>query len=72
MKTVMFSVSKRRPGCALIQALGGTVPGKQFHDLFPAETWLTGFAPDMKPYRVTDEELVVLSRMARKAVREST
>jgi hypothetical protein len=64
----MFSLSKRRPGCVIIQALGGTVPREQFNKLFPGETWLTAMGDDMRLYRVTDEELGALSKMARKAV----
>ncbi len=47
--TLIVDVKQRRPGCALIQAVGGdTMLLKQ---LFDAESWLVAPTPDM--YSVT-------------------
>jgi len=68
---IAFSVERRRPGCVLVQAaLAGTVPNELFHDLFPAETWISGIGGDMKGYETTREQLDQLSAMARQATKE--
>jgi hypothetical protein len=64
---IAFSV---KLGCVLRQAAhAGTVPSELFHDLFPAETWLTG-AEDMQAYEATREQLDQLSAMAHQAAKE--
>lgn len=68
---IAFSVKLRRPGCVLVQAaLAGTVPSELFHDLFPAETWITGVGGDMKGYEATREQLDQLSAMSHQATKE--
>ena len=70
---IAFSVERRRPGCVLVQAaLAGTVPTDLFHDLFPAETWISGVGGDMKAYDATRDQLDQLAAMANKAAREDT
>ena len=66
---IVFSPSKRRPGCPLLQAaLGGTVPSDQFHRLFPHEVWLLGSTDDMNAYPVDEKHsLEVLSKIALEA-----
>lgn len=64
---IAFDVERRRPGCVLLQAaMGGTVPGSMFYDLFPAETWLVGVGT-LKCYVVTPEQLAQLAEIARLA-----
>jgi hypothetical protein len=65
---IVFSPKRRRPGCVLLQVMGGTVPSQKFHDLFPAETWLVAPTDDMAAYPADDALLEQLSRMAAKAV----
>lgn len=65
---IVFSPSQRRPGCVLLQVIGGTVPSQKFHDLFPAETWLLAPTDDMQAYPADDAMLEQLSSMAAKAV----
>lgn len=67
---IVFSPSKRRPGCVLQAAMGGTVPSDAFYRLFPAETWLVGATDDMAAYLVDEEHsLEWLSQVALDAVR---
>jgi hypothetical protein len=63
---IVFSPSRRRPGCILLQrAMGGDVPNEEFYRLFPAETWLVFPTDDMGPYPVDEEHnLEVLSDIA--------
>ena len=67
---IVFSPSKRRPGCVLLQAgMGGTVPSLEFQRFFPPSTWLVAPTDDMGPYPVDEEySLEVLSEMAHDAV----
>ena len=65
---IVFSPSHRRPGCVLLQGLGGTVPSPKFYDLFPPETWLVTPTDDMAAYPADDAMLEQLSRMAAKEV----
>ena len=59
--TLVYDVELRRPGCVLLQvAMGGTVPSEIFQMLFPNETWLLAPTPEMKPYRTTREQLLVV------------
>lgn len=65
MSVLAFDTTLRRPGCALIQAaLGGDTRAA---NRFPSETWLTGLTPDMKLYRVTEEQVTKLIEMAKEA-----
>lgn len=66
---IVFSPSKRRPGCVLLQsAMGGDVPSEEFQQLFPAETWLIHPTDDMGAYPVDGEHtLERLSEAARVA-----
>ena len=66
---IVFSVSRRRPGCVLLQvAMGGTVSSDKFWKHFPTETWLVAPTNDMAAYGVTDEQLEQLSKMAKNEV----
>lgn len=67
---IVFSPSKRRPGCVLLQAtLGGTISSEEFHRLFPASTWLVAPTEDMAAYPVDEaHSLEKLSEMACDAV----
>lgn len=65
---IVFSPSRRRPGCVLLQAVfGGDIDSETFDRLFPAETWLTAPTDDMAPYPVDDARLEILSQMANAA-----
>jgi len=66
---IVFSPSRRRPGCVLLQAaMGGTVPSEEFHSLFPAETWLVAPTDDMAAYPIDDvHTLERLSKIAAEA-----
>jgi hypothetical protein len=63
---IVFSPSKRRPGCVILQAaFGGDVDPNIFSMLFPAETWLTSTTDDMRAYPIDDEHnLKDLSQIA--------
>jgi hypothetical protein len=66
---IAFDTRLRRPGCVLVQAaLGASVPGTLFQRHFPHETWLVSPTEDMRVYPVTEEQLVLLSRMAAASV----
>lgn len=69
---IVFSPSKRRPGCVLLQAaFGGDVDPDTFSMLFPAETWLTGATDDMGAYPIDEEHnLEALSQIAHEAIRK--
>lgn len=68
---IVFSPSKRRPGCAILQAaLGGDVDPDKFALLFPSETWLVAPTDDMNAYPIDEvHNLDALSRIARQAVK---
>lgn len=67
---IVFSPSRRRPGCALLQAaLGGDVDGETFRRLFPAETWLVAPTEDMGAYPIDEKHnLETLSAIAHAAI----
>ena len=69
MAAIVFSPSKRRPGCILLQvALGGTVPNEEFYRFFPSETWLVAPTDDMAAYPIDEiDTLEKLSAIARAA-----
>lgn len=69
---IVFSPSKRRPGCVLLQAAyGGDVDPDKFHMLFPAETWLTGKTDDMGAYLLDEvHTLEALSAIAHDALKD--
>jgi hypothetical protein len=69
---IVFSPSKGRPGCVLLQAaMGGDVPSAVFHELFPAETWLVALTDDMAAYPVDERRsLAALSALARVATED--
>lgn len=61
---IMYDVSLRKPGCVLIQALGGTVPKELFFELFgDSNCWLVALTPDMKLYATTEEELRQIAKI---------
>jgi hypothetical protein len=66
MPILVYDLKLKRPGCALLQvALGGTtgVAGQ-----FPTEHWLLAPTPDLKPYRISDEELASVIQYHRRLV----
>ena len=68
---IVFSPSRRRPGCVLLQAaMGGDVDSATFHKLFPAETWLVAPTDDMGAYPV--DEVHTLETLSRIALVESS
>lgn len=55
MPVLVYDMKLKRPGCALLQAaLGGT---GGMANQFPTEHWLLVPTPDMKTYKISDEEL---------------
>lgn len=52
---IVYDMTLRRPGCVLLQAMGGTVP--DFAKRFPSESWLVAPTAGMKLYEVTTEQL---------------
>lgn len=52
--TIMFDTKELKPGCALIQALGGS-PG--IANAFDPDVWLLAPTPGMRCYNVTKAEL---------------
>ena len=55
MPLLVYDITLRRPGCALLQAAFG-VPGS-IAARFPTEDWLLSPTPDLKVYTLTDEQL---------------
>ena len=68
---IVFSPSKRRPGCVLLQAaLGGDVDSTTFYRLFPTETWLVVPTDDMAAYPIDEtHSLAALSVIAHEAIK---
>ena len=66
---IAFDCKLRRPGCVLIQAGLGGLSGALFSDYFPEETWLLFPTDDMAVYPVTEEQLAILSEMAKNAIK---
>ena len=68
---LVFSPSKRRPGCVLLQAaMGGDVPRERFERLFPAEAWLFAPTDDMAAYPLDElHTLEALSAIAHEAIK---
>lgn len=54
---LVFDPKQLKPGCALIQALGGTLG---IANAFNPEVWLIDPTPEMQRYRITKEQLVEL------------
>jgi len=59
--TILYDAELKRPGCVILQALGGNVPNFQMH--FPSETWLTAPTANMKKYSITEDEIRKLSEI---------
>jgi hypothetical protein len=55
MPVLVYDLKLKRPGCALLQAALGGSPGMA--NQFPTEHWLLAPTPDLKPYKISDEEL---------------
>jgi len=56
---IVFDIEEMRPGCSLLQVLGGS-PG--IEHAFEPSTWLLSPTPTMGLYTVTKGELVILIR----------
>ena len=67
---IVYDARLKRPGCVLLQAMGGNVPN--FSKLFPSESWLVAPTPDMKLYDVTPEQLKRLVEIAESQLTESS
>ena len=52
---IAYDVSRRRPGCALVQA--GMGCSGMAASLFPTETWLLAPTQEMKVYEASEEQL---------------
>ena len=55
MPVLVYDITLKRPGCALLQAAMGGTPG--IAGSFPSEHWLTSLTPDLKAYKLSTEEL---------------
>jgi hypothetical protein len=58
--TLIFDVKLKRPGCALIQALGGC-PSHPLYDFWDTKDWLLSPTPDMRRVTGTVEEWRAIS-----------
>jgi hypothetical protein len=58
--TILFDRVEMKPGCAILQALGGS---PSIASAFPSETWLVYPTPNMRLYEVTKEQLAKLVQM---------
>ncbi len=59
---IVFDAVLKRPACVLLQAcMGGN--NHVVAELFDPKTWLIAPTPDMKLYRVSQEELGMLAQM---------
>lgn len=58
--TVLYDTKLMKPGCVLLQALGG-LSTDVFYEFFgDVNCWLTHPTPDMKCYVVTKDQLTIL------------
>lgn len=55
--TIMFDTKEMKPGCAIIQALGGS-PG--IANEFDTSVWITAPTPNMRLYEITKKQLETL------------
>lgn len=60
---IVYDAKLKRPGCVLLQALGGTVSSEVMHR-FPTNSWLLAPTPDMKVYEVNEKQLEILIEIA--------
>ncbi len=58
---IMYDCNLRKPGCVLLQALGGTVPKDIFFQYFDTSCWLLHPTPDLKLYPIKASELEALA-----------
>jgi hypothetical protein len=66
MPVLVYDLKLKRPGCALLQAALGGSGGMA--NQFPTEHWLLAPTPDLKPYKISDEELAQVIRYHRSLV----
>lgn len=69
---IVYDCTLKRPGCALLQAFGGTVPSDRFAMLFDNKDWLFAPTPDMKTYQVTEDQLERVAKITRERGRAET
>lgn len=68
VKTLVYDPVHNRPACVILQAvMGGSV---EVGDMFPSESWLLAPTPDMKTYKVTDEEIAILVDLHRLKIQQ--
>jgi hypothetical protein len=60
-KKIVFDPILKRPGCILLQVMGGGTVSSE--DIFMMD-WLTEMTPNMGLFEVTDEELEVLKQVS--------
>jgi hypothetical protein len=66
---IMFDVKEMRPGCAILQTLGGSpLIASAFH----ASVWLLSPTPDLHQYELTRKQLEQLVEMVHKRHLPST
>jgi hypothetical protein len=66
MPVLVYDMKLKRPGCVLLQAVLGGSAGVA--NQFPATHWLLAPTPDMKTYKISDEELKQVIQYHRRLV----
>ena len=65
---IVYDADLRRPGCAIMQALGGAP--SSVAQAFPTESWLLAPTPGMRVYRLKPGELAALIDITTEAMNE--
>lgn len=60
---IVYDCVLRKPGCVLLQALGGTVPKDLFFQYFDTSCWLLHPTPNLKLYPITRSQLPLLAEV---------
>jgi hypothetical protein len=63
---LVYDLEKKRPACALLQAVLGGDQGMANN--FPSEHWLIAPTPGMKTYQISDQELASVIQYHRRLV----
>jgi hypothetical protein len=59
---IRYDCTRRKVGCVLIQAIGGTVPSNLFWKYFgDCNSWSVDADENMKLYPITEEQLPLLA-----------
>lgn len=59
---IQYDCERRKVGCVLLQALGGTVPKGLFFKYFSnTKSWLLHPTPDLKLYPIKESQLELLA-----------